>query len=41
MRKEAGYKLDELIWAAWEATNPDALEALNRYCEDIAKKHIT
>ena len=40
MRKEAGYKLDELIWAAWEATNPDALEALNRYCEDIAKSTL-
>ncbi|MDO8492349.1 MAG: class I tRNA ligase family protein [bacterium] len=37
MRKEAGYKLDEKVFAAWESQNADIIETISRHGGEIAK----
>lgn len=40
MRKDAGYKLNELVWAAWETVNREVAEVIGRYGQEIMKSTL-
>ena len=40
MRKEAGYKLDEKIYAAWASDNKDVVNAMNVFVKEIVENTL-